>query len=125
MAINPDECRAYTRGEIVPIIFEVYTESGLPFSLVDTLDEENDRSAYCEVRNAEHVLLKTLGVKMIDDQPARKKLLCSWDTSTYSTDYYLLQLWAQINITGDVDEQGMLVVEAKLASEELTRYIRD
>lgn len=123
MAINPDECRAYFRGEIVPIIFEVFTESGLPFKLADS-PSTGDLSAYCEVRDSEHNLIKTLGVKMIDDAPARKKMLCSWDTSLLEVDYYLLQLWAQVNITGEVDNSGNLVVEALLASEELTRYVK-
>lgn len=126
MALDDRSCEAYFKGEVRPIIFEVYTESGMPFELIQDPSKEPDDFAYCEVTTAEGTLVSTLGVTMIEEEPARKKMLCSWDTGQFELGYYNLQVWVTINVSGSTDpSSGKKVVEAKLASELITRYIKE
>jgi hypothetical protein len=68
---------------------------------------------------------KFLPATLIEDLPAEKKFICSWDTSGCAIAYYKLQVWATVNVSGKTDQQGQLIVEGRLASEELVRYVRD
>ena len=123
MALQTD-CVPYQRGEIVPLIFRVYTESGIPFMLVS--DPSRDGNiAYCDLMNEEGKHIKFLPATLIDDQPAEKKFICSWDTSNQAVAYYRLQVWATVNVSGKTDQYGDLIIEGRLASEELVRYVRD
>lgn len=124
MAIDYSACEAYFHGEIRPLIFEVYTESGIPFTLADDLNTVSDDRAYCEVKDEEGNVISRLGLTMIKDEPSKKTMLCSWNTGDFSLGYYRLQVWVMINVSGNVDRQGNLVIEAKLASEEIIRYIK-
>ena len=124
MAINIEDCEAYFHGEIRPIIFRVYTESGLPFDLIP--DPKNEgRRAYCDIKNEEGKHLKFVEAEVISDEPAEKRFVCSWDTGDCAPSaYYRLQVWATCNISGKVNAEGDPIVEALLASEEITRYIK-
>jgi len=123
MALQSD-CVPYQRGEIVPLIFRVYTESGIPFTCVH--DSSRDGNiAYCDLMDEEGDHLKFLPATLIEDLPAEKKFICSWDTSNQPIAYYRLQVWATVNVSGKTDPTGQLVIEGRLASEELVRYVRD
>jgi hypothetical protein len=132
MAFNDRECEAYFQGEIRPIIFEVYTESGIPFRLMsetapgvaDVPKFLPDAEAWCVLMDEEGHELERLRVTLIEVQPARKVMVTSWNTGRHQVGYFRLQVWVLVNISGMVDEQGGLVVEGKLASEEILRYIK-
>ena len=123
MALLTD-CVPYQRGEIVPLIFRVYTESGIPFSVVHDTSKDGN-IAYCDLKDEEGTHLKYLPATLIEDLPAEKKFICSWDTSNQATAYYRLQVWATVNVSGKTDQFGTLIIEGRLASEELVRYVRD
>ena len=57
--------------------------------------------------------------------PAEKKFVCSWTTGTVAQGYFRLQVWATVNLSGLTDAVGELVIEGRLASEELVRYVRE
>ena len=124
MAIDYENCEAYFHGEIRPLIFEVYTESGIPFSLVDDVSKPGDNRAYCEVKDEEGYVINTITATIIADEPAKKTFLCSWDTSHFALGYYRLQVWVSANVSGATDSTGNYVIEAKLASDEITRYLK-
>ena len=117
MAVEEQECVAVNQGEIHPVIFEVYTESGIPF-------EVKENWSHCSVKTTSGKEVEKIPAKLISDEPASKKYLVSWDTSKYVVGYYLLTVWCMLNITGDLDDKGQLVVEAKIASDELKRYVK-
>lgn len=123
MALQTD-CVPYQRGEIVPLIFRVYTESGIPFSLVKDSSRE-DNIAYCDLMDEEGNHIRYLPATLIEDLPAEKKFICSWDTSNQAVSYYRLQVWATVNVSGKCDPYGDLIIEGRLASEVLIRYVRD
>ncbi len=123
MALQTD-CVPYQQGEIVPLIFRVYTESGIEFTIVNDPSREGN-IAYCDLKDEEGSHIKFLPATLIDDQPAEKKFICSWDTSKHPVGYYRLQVWATVNVSGKTDAYGDLIIEGRLASEELIRYIRD
>ena len=119
-----ENCVPYQKGEIVPLIFRVYTESGIPFVVVP--DGAHDYNiAYCDLMDEEGKHLTFIPATLIEDEPAEKKFICSWNTQGYSVAYYRLQLWATVNVSGKTDNLGDLLIEGRLASEELLRYIRD
>ena len=118
-------CEAYFKGEVRPIIFEVYTESGVPFELIDDSNTPQNEFAYCEVKTSEQQLLSHLPVTLISNEPAKKVMLCSWDTTLVDVGYYTLQVWVLLNLSGSVDDSGNPIVEGKLASEQIVRYIKE
>ena len=123
MAIRT-ECVPVQRGEIVPLIFRVYTESGIEFSVVE--DPSRDGNiAYCDLMKEDGEHLKYLPATLIEDLPAEKKFICSWDTTNMATMNYQLQVWATVNVSGKTDTLGNMVIEGRLASEILIRYVRD
>lgn len=123
MALQTD-CVPYQQGEIVPLIFRVYTESGIPFTCVP--DSSRDGNiAYCDVMDEEGEHLRYLPATLIEDLPAEKKFVCSWNTGTVAQGYFRLQVWATVNLSGLTDAVGELVIEGRLASEELVRYVRE
>lgn len=118
------ECVPYQHGEIVPLIFRVYTESGIPFQLVH--DSSRDGNiAYCDLMDEEGNHLKFIPATLIEDLPAEKKFIASWNTTNNPVGYYNLQVWATVNVSGKTDQYGDLIIEGRLASEVLVRYIRD
>ena len=119
-----ENCVPYQRGEIVPLIFRVYTESGIPFTAVPDPDHDGN-IAYCDLMDEEGKHLQYLPASIIEDAPAEKKFIVSWNTGNHSVAYYRLQLWATVNVSGKTDNVGDLLIEGRLASEELLRYIRD
>ena len=123
MALEKD-CIAYQHGEIVPLIFRVYTESGIEFSVVP--DPSRDGNiAYCDLMDEQGKHLKFLAATIISDEPAEKQFICSWDTKAVAADtYYRLQVWATVNVSGKCDQAGNMIIEGRLASEELLRYVR-
>lgn len=123
MALQTD-CIPYQRGEIVPLIFRVYTESGIPFNLVQDPSRDN-KIAYCDLMDEEGKHIRYLDATLIDDQPAEKKFICSWNTSNEKVAYYRLQVWCTVNVSGKPDQVGNPIIEGRLASEELVRYVRD
>lgn len=126
MALNYEECEAYFRGEIRPLIFEVYTESGIPFTLTNDPKDKEGLRAFCEVKDEQGNLLSTLPATVILDEDCKKQFICSWNTdeNLYPVGYYRLQVWALVNVSGAVDQNGDLVIEGKLASDELIRYLK-
>ena len=118
------ECVPYQRGEIVPLIFRVYTESEIPFTAVPDVSRDG-LLAYCDVMNEEGKHIRYLPATLIEDLPAEKKFISSWDTTNMGVAYYRLQVWATVNVSGKTDAAGDLVIEGRLASEELIRYIRE
>lgn len=125
MAIDYENCEAYFRGEIRPIIFEIYTESGIPFRLVDNVLTLGDDRVCCEVRDENNKLIETITGKVISDEAASKKFVVSWDTSKYEIGYYRLRVWALVNVSGAQDNSGNMVIEGKLCSDEIIRYIKE
>ena len=123
MALTAD-CVPYQKGEIVPLIFRVYTESGIAFSTVPDTSKDGN-IVYCDLMNDEGKHLRYLPATLIEDNPAEKKFICSWDTTNLATAYYKLQVWATVNVSGKTDQTGELIIEGRLASEELVRYVRD
>ena len=124
MAGLKEGCIPYQQGEIVPLIFRVYTESGIPFMLVH--DQSRDGNiAYCDLMDEEGKHKKFLPATLIEDLPAEKKFICSWDTSNQAVGYYNLQVWCTVNVSGKTDQYGDLIIEGRLASEVLLRYVRD
>ena len=119
-----ENCVAYQQGEIVPLIFRVYTESGIAFSCVHDSSKDGN-IAYCDLMDDEGKHLRFLPATLIEDLPAEKKFICSWDTTNQQVAYYKLQVWATVNISGKTDQTGQLIIEGRLASDELIRYIRD
>ena len=117
-------CVPYQRGEIVPLIFRVYTESGIPFQLVHD-DARDGNIAYCDLMQDDGSHIRYLPATLIEDLPAEKKFVCSWDTTNQAEAYYNLQVWATVNISGKTDAYGELIIEGRLASEVLLRYVRD
>lgn len=118
MADDIAECRSYTKGEIVPLMFEVYTESGVPFEIVTDW-------AKCKVKKNSGELVRELPASLISDEPSKKKFIVSWNTVPEEIGYFLLQVWVDINVTGNKDEFGNYLVEARIASEDLQRYIKE
>ena len=123
MALITD-CVPYQKGEIVPLIFRVYTESGIEFQCVPDTSRDGN-IAYCDLMTDEGKHIKFLPATLISDEPAEKKFISSWDTSNQSVAYYKLQVWATVNVSGKTDQMGQLIIEGRLASEVLTRYVRD
>lgn len=123
MALQTD-CVPYQQGEIVPLIFRVYTESGIPFTCVPD-SSRSGNIAYCDLMDEEGKHISYLPATMIEDLPSEKKFVCSWNTSNTAQGYYRLQVWATVNLSGLTDAVGDLVIEGRLASEELIRYVRD
>jgi len=90
-----ENCVPYQQGEIVPLIFRVYTESGIPFTAVP--DPSRDGNiAYCDLMNEEGKHLQFLPATIIEDLTAEKKFIVSWNTTSASVAYYRLQLWATV-----------------------------
>ncbi len=118
------ECIPYQRGEIVPLIFRVYTESGIEFQVVPD-DSRQSLVAYCDLMTEDGKHLKFLPATLISDAPAEKQFICSWDTTNQAVGYYRLQVWATVNVSGKCDSAGNLIIEGRLASEELVRYVRE
>ena len=117
-------CVAYQQGEIVPLIFKVYTESGIEFQVVP--DESRERNvAYCDLMDEEGKHISFIPATLISDLPAEKQFICSWNTTNNSIGYYNLQVWATVNVSGKCDQAGNLIIEGRLASEVLLRYVRD
>ena len=89
-------------------------------------DKNNDnKCAYCDLKDEEGKHLTFIDATIISEEPAEKKFICSWDTGRFSAQaYYRLQVWVSCNISGKTDEDDMLIIEALLASEELIRYIK-
>lgn len=125
MAIDFDNCEAYFKGEIRPILFEVYTESGIPFELIDNSREPDMSKAWCTLKDEQGVKIKNLPATLVSDEPSKKRLLCSWDTSECIIGYYRLQIWVLVNISGHTDENGNKITEGLMASEELLRYVKE
>ena len=123
MALQVD-CIPYQQGEIVPLIFRVYTESGIPFQCVPD-DSRDNNIAYCDLMDEEGRHLRYLSATLIEDLPAEKKFICSWNTENTAQAYYRLQVWATVNVSGKTDSNGLLIIEGRLASEELVRYVRE
>ena len=119
-----ENCIPYQRGEIVPLIFRIYTESGIEFTCVPDPAKENN-IAYCDLMDEEGVHIQFLPATLVEELPAEKKFIVSWNTTSASVAYYRLQLWATVNVSGKTDDVGNPIIEGRLASEELVRYVRD
>ena len=140
------DCRAHQQGEIIPIIFEVYSENGTIFNVRskknpnypssdsvidgvgDTISKEDfiyDNWAYCVISDDLNQEKARIAAELLEDQPSVKKFLVSWDTKLYSEGYYLLKLWCKANFTGATDTlTGDLKPQMEICSDEIQRFIR-
>lgn len=103
------ECIPHVRGEIVPIMAEVYSESGIEFTVL---------RSECEVVSTSGNKAETLVVSVEDLEPGKKLLSCSWNTSLVSPGYYLLRFWTDINVSGGD------VLDYRIASPQMQRYVK-
>ena len=133
-ALDLYNCEAYFKGEVRPIVFEIYSESGIPFELPEEFMASGHpklpkslaaSTAVCVVKDEEGIRLHDLPCILIGAEPAKKTMLTSWDTSSYELGFYRLQVWCAVNISGAYDTSGKPIIEAKLASEDLLRNIKE
>lgn len=134
MAFDYINCQSVFYGQIVPVIFEVYSESGIPFILPEEYGlgdfvpvpmRLKESTAWCVVKDEEGLTLNTLPTKLIATESTKKTMMTSWDTRDYECGYYRLQVWCAVNISNEVDAAGNPVIEAKLASEDILRNIKE
>lgn len=110
-------CKVHLKGEIVPIMIELTSESNSDF---DILPE----GATCEVRTMAGELLDTHPVRFKSISGEMKQLFFSWDTNVLDVGYYMLRFWVRVNLFGTQDTTGNLLEEARIVSSEMKRYIK-
>ena len=117
VCIDPN-CKTHFRGEVVPVVVEVTSDTGSSFSVID------DTRTYCEVKttSGESIIKLPTTVKVISD--TKKQLFCSWNTDGYELGYYILRFWISINISEARDTDNKLIEDYRLSSSELNRYIK-
>jgi hypothetical protein len=118
VCIDPN-CKPHMRGEVVPVVVEVTSETDTIFQIID-----NPLRTFCEIKTAsgESVISLPVSIKVISN--TKKQVFSSWDTSKLDVGYYILRFWISINIFGIVDDEDNLIEDYRLASPEIKRYIK-
>lgn len=111
-------CTVHYKGEIVPVMIELTSESETDFEVLP-------QGATCEVRTLHGELLDTHQVRSESISGNTKRLFFSWDTNTLDLGYYMLRFWVKINLFGTKDPVSQnLVEEARIVSSELKKYLK-
>jgi len=118
VCVDPN-CKPHMKGEVVPIIVEVNSETEARFEVID-----NIKRTYCEVKttSGEPVSIQPVKIQVLTD--IKKQVYCSWDTSKLDVGYYILRFWIGVNLFGTEDGNGDLIEDFRLASPEIKRYIK-
>lgn len=114
-----DTCKPIIKGEIVPLIVEITTETETRFEIIDDITK-----TYCEVRSSSGDIVSILPALIQVRSDTKKDLYSSWDTKSLEAGYYVIKFWVGINLFGVEDGLGNLVVDYRLASEEINRYVK-
>ncbi|AMM44864.1 hypothetical protein SP15_065 [Bacillus phage SP-15] len=110
-------CKVHLKGEIVPVMIELTSESNSDFEILPD-------GATCEVRTMAGELIKSHTVRFKSISGNQKQLFFSWDTNPLDIGYYMLRFWVRINLFGTEDTAGNLIEEARIVSSEMKRYIK-
>lgn len=110
-------CKVHLKGEIVPVMIELTSESDTDFTILPD-------GATCEVRTMAGELLDTHSVSFKDISGDQKQLFFSWDTNPLDLGYYMLRFWVKISLLGSTNPDGSLIEEARIVSSEMKRYIK-
>lgn len=118
VCIDPN-CKPHMRGEVVPVIVEVNSETDTKFDILTNVNR-----TYCELRTTGGDLVLTMPVIVQVLTDTKKQIYSSWDTSKLEIGYYLLRFWVGINLFGNTDLEGDLIEDFRIVSPEIKRYIK-